>query len=235
MAAELEYRIAGAERARDGGPVVVLLHGRGADEGDLFGLARQLPAGWVIVTPRAPFPAAPWGYGPGWAWYRYLGGNRPEPEGFEASLRSLAALLGRLAATLGVEIGRVVLGGFSQGGTVSTAYALAAAAGELGDEAPRISRIVNLSGFLADHPLVRAMPETVPGTHFFWGHGTADANIPFSLALEGRAALRRAGASLTTHDYPIGHWIDPREIKDVAAWVEAVGASGTPPGGAGAR
>jgi phospholipase/carboxylesterase len=216
---QLEYRITGAERARAGEPVVVLMHGRGADEGDLLGLARHLPHEWVVVAPRAPFPAAPWGYGPGYAWYRYLGANRPEPDSFEESLRAVAGFLGRLQGTLDVPAERIVLGGFSQGGTVATGYALAAAAGELDDAAPRVARVVNLSGFLADHPSVAATPATVAGTRFFWGHGTADPSIPFPMAVEGRAALRRAEADLTAHDYPIGHWIDPRELQDLVDWL----------------
>jgi phospholipase/carboxylesterase len=216
---ELEYRIAGAERARAGGPVVVLMHGRGADEQDLLGLARHIPAEWVVVAPRAPFPAAPWGYGTGHAWYRYLGGNRPEPDSFGESLRAVGAFLGRLMETLDVAVERIVLGGFSQGGTVATGYALAANGGRLGDDVPRVTRAINLSGFLADHPDVAATPETVAGIRLFWGHGTADPNIPFPMAVEGRAALRRAGADLTAHDYPIGHWIEPRELKDLADWL----------------
>lgn len=220
----LDYRIAGEERLGGGGPVAVLLHGRGADETDLLGLAGHLPDDWTIVTPRAPFSAAPWGYGPGWAWYRYLGRNRPEPDSFGQSLREVSALLGALPDVLGCEAERLLLGGFSQGGTVSMGHALAAAAGHLGDGAPRVRRVINLSGFLADHPLVLAAPATVRGTRFFWGHGTADPSIPFALAVEGRSALTAAGADLDARDYSIGHWIDPRELADLASWADS-----TPP------
>jgi phospholipase/carboxylesterase len=217
----LDYRIAGEDRLGEGGPVAVLLHGRGADETDLLGLARHLPGDWTIVTPRAPFSAAPWGYGPGWAWYRYLGRNRPEPDSFEQSVREVSALLGYLPGELGFAPERLVLGGFSQGGTVSVGHALAAAAGHMGDDAPRAGRIANLSGFLADHPLVHAAPATVQGTRFFWGHGTADPSIPFALAAEGRAVLAAAGADLDARDYSIGHWIDPRELADLVSWADS--------------
>jgi phospholipase/carboxylesterase len=66
---------------------------------------------------------------------------------------------------------------------------------------------------------VRAAPETVAGTRFFWGHGTADPAIPFAMGQEGRAALRAAGAALETRDYPIGHGISPEEAADVRAWI----------------
>ncbi|NIQ58758.1 MAG: hypothetical protein GWN71_36930, partial [Gammaproteobacteria bacterium] len=63
--------------------MLVLLHGRGADERDLSGLRAHLPPGLGLVLPRAPFPGAPWGYGPGWACYRFLpdAGGVPETGG----------------------------------------------------------------------------------------------------------------------------------------------------------
>lgn len=200
------------EDARDGAPVLVLLHGRGSSETDLMGLRPHLPADHALVCPRAPFAGAEWGYGPGWAWYRYLGANRPEPESFEASQRELENLLDSLPERLGFAPGRVILGGFSQGGTMSVAFALR--------HPGRVAGVLNFSGFLADHPSVRATPESVEGTRFFWGHGTSDPAIPFEMALEGRAGLRAAGADLVAPDYPIGHWIAPEELTDAVAWLK---------------
>ncbi|MGH7459655.1 MAG: alpha/beta hydrolase, partial [Longimicrobiales bacterium] len=120
----LLYEIANAGAAREGANVLVLLHGRGADRHDLLGLHKRFPADWLLIAPEAPFPAAPWGYGPGWAWYRFLGHNRPEPESFSKSLDQLHDFLNALPETIGVTPGRVALGGFSQGGTLSMAYAL---------------------------------------------------------------------------------------------------------------
>lgn len=198
--------------APPGVPVVVLLHGRGADRTDLFGLRRQLPPGWAVVAPDAPFHAAPWGYGPGRAWYRYLGRNRPDADSFAQSLRTLDAVLDALSGILGTDPGPVAMGGFSQGGTMSVGHALS--------RPGRVRHIINFSGFLADHPLVAASPDRVQGTRFFWGHGVSDPSIPFALGEEGRQQLRAAGADLETKDYPIGHWIDPRELSDAVSWLE---------------
>lgn len=209
---KLEFNVYAPEGAVDGAPVVVLLHGRGASESDLAPLAAQLPADAVAVLPRAPFPGAPWGYGPGWAWYRYLGRDRPEPESFSESLDALEACLDALPAELPVRPGPLVLGGFSQGGTLSMAFALT--------RPGRVPLVLNFSGFLADHPAVAATPETVRGTRFFWGHGTRDPNIPFELAVEGRDRLRAAGAELEARDYPIGHWIDPTEWRHATEWIQ---------------
>jgi phospholipase/carboxylesterase len=201
------------EGAREGAPLVVLLHGRGADRFDLLGLAPHLAPDAVMVTPQAPFPGAPWGYGPGWAWYRYVAEDRVDEASFSRGQEALEGFLEMLPNALPLRTGPLVLGGFSQGGTMSVACALR--------NPGRHPRVMCFSGFLARHPEVRAAPETVAGTRFFWGHGTEDPAIPFSLAVRGRAALLEAGAALDAYDYPIGHGISPDEVRDARAWLEA--------------
>jgi phospholipase/carboxylesterase len=197
------------EAGAPGGPILVLLHGRGADRQDLAGLRPFLPRDATLVLPDAPFPAAPWGYGPGRAWYRYVGGTTPEPESFEASQRALAAFLDELPLRAAHPEARIVLGGFSQGGTMSLGYAArhpgAAAA------------IVNLSGFFPEHATVSA--QALAGTPVFWGHGTADPAILFEYAVQGRAELAAAGARLEVKDYPMGHSISQEELQDFADWL----------------
>lgn len=210
----LEYRTAGD--VASAATVAVLLHGRGADADDMLGVARALPDSWAVVAPRAPFPGAPWGYGPGRAWYRYLGGNRPEADSFTASLAALEELLTELPAVLGFDAGRIVLGGFSQGGTVSLGYALSRAA------APPV---LNFSGFLAAHPEVDAARAGALGARVFWGHGLHDTSIPFAMAVTGRRALVEGGASVHARDYDIGHWIDAAELADAVSWVQALRGS----------
>ena len=208
----LKYETVIPPHVADGALLVVLMHGRGADRFDLVGLAPALAPDAVVVCPEAPWPGAPWGYGPGWAWYQFLGRDVPEPESFERSQADLAAFLAELPPHLPVRTGPLVLGGFSQGGVMSMAYAL---------RNPGAAPLVmNFSGFLADHPSVDATRESVRGTRFFWGHGTMDPSIPFDLAVEGRARLQGAGAELEARDYRIGHGISPDEAADARAWLE---------------
>jgi phospholipase/carboxylesterase len=207
------------ENATDGAPLIVLLHGRGSHKGDLMGLVPGLPPEAIVVAPQAPFPGAPWGYGGGWAWYRFLGGTTPEPSSFEASQEALDEFLRALPDRLPVRPGPIVLGGFSQGGTTGLGYALR--------HPGAFDGVLLFSGFLADHPSVRVTPDTVAGTRFFWGHGTADPAIPFANARAGRAALVAAGANLEAHDYPIGHWIEPSELTDAGAWLRRLFAQST--------
>lgn len=209
----LKHELGIPDGIKDGAPLVVLLHGRGSDRHDLLGLAPHIAPGAVVVTPEAPHPGAPWGYGPGWAWYRFVGRNVPEPRSFDQAQEALGDFLGEIRERLPVRTGPLILGGFSQGGTMSLAYALR--------NPGAVPLVMNFSGFLADHPTVRATAETVRGTRFFWGHGTMDPSIPFALAVEGRKILGEAGADLSAFDYEIGHGISPEEATDARTWLES--------------
>ncbi|NIP83852.1 MAG: phospholipase [Gemmatimonadetes bacterium] len=222
----LEARILGPDRSRAGTPVVVLLHGRGADPSDLAPLRPAFPADVAVVLPRAPHAAAQWGYGPGWAWYRYEGGDRPEVESFRTSQAELESLLAGLPDLLGYDPGPVLLGGFSQGGTTALAYALR--------HAGAVPGVLVFSGFVPSHPDVEVTPESVADTGIWWGHGTRDPAVPHALAERGRTALERAGARLTVRDYPVGHGIIPEELRDAVTWLRGILAgqgAGTGPGG----
>lgn len=194
-------------------PVVVLLHGRGASEDDLFPLGRMLHPEATVVAPRAPFPGAPWGYGPGWAWYRFVGGTTPEPESFREGQAQLDAFLEALPAHLDRQGVPLVLGGFSQGGTSSLAWSLR--------HPGRVAKVVVFSGFVADHPEVAVRPDTVGTTPIWWGHGTADPAIPFAHAEAGWRALEAAGAALTSRRYDgMGHTIGRDALREAAAFVQ---------------
>lgn len=207
----LRFEVHGPRHGAGNAPVIVLLHGRGADEKDLVELRALLPGNAVLVTPRAPFPGEPWGYGGGYAWYDYLERDRPEPESFEESQRELRRFLERLPELLELRPSPLVLGGFSQGGTMSLGYALR--------HPGAVPIVVNLSGFLPDHPTVSVKPDAVAATRFFWGHGVHDPAIPFELAQQGRIALASAGADLEARDFPIGHWIDRAEMDALVEWL----------------
>jgi phospholipase/carboxylesterase len=197
--------------AADGLPLLVLLHGRGSHKGDLQALGPALSPGWGLVTPQGPHPGHPWGYGPGWAWYRYLQEDRVDEATLQQGLDALTGFMDALPEALGVRPGRVVIGGFSQGGTAALAWALRAS--------PRADSVLVFSGFLIDSKLV-PVRAAAGGPRIFWGHGHLDPAIPFALAERGRRRLREVGAALVARDYEIGHWIAPEEIGDAMAFLE---------------
>lgn len=191
--------------------IAVLLHGRGSDKHDLLGLRSLLPADWSLVTPRAPFAGAPWGYGPGYAWYRYVEEDRVVTDTLAESLGLLDEFISGLSKAVGFEPGRIVIGGFSQGGTMSLAYAIT--------RPGSVAAALNFSGFLAASVDLDETGAAPPITPLFWGHGTGDPAIPISLAERGRSRLRRAGARMVARDYRIGHWIAEEEVAEAVAMV----------------
>ena len=206
----LEARTRPAAGDPDG--ALVLLHGRGADEHDLYPLLdlldpeRRLHA----VTPRAPLSLPPGGR----HWYRLGGIPTPDPETFQASVPLLAGFLDELP----VPIDRVVLGGFSQGAVMSWAMSL-------GPDRPRPAAVVALSGFL---PRVDGWPLTLTGLDGLpvaIAHGSLDPVIPVAFGREARDALTAAGATVHWHESPVPHTIDP----DVIPALRAVVAHAVPP------
>lgn len=212
--AVLDYDIVLPEDAGDGTPVAVLLHGRGSHKGDLQALRPVVPDDWAVVTPQAPNPGAAWGYGEGWAWYRYIQEDQVDGPSLIDSLARLESFLSGLDDIVGFTPGPVVLGGFSQGGTMSVAYALSRPGAVLA--------ALNFSGFLATAVDVPTGDAAANATPIFWGHGMSDAAIPFTLALRGRQTLSKAGVPLVSMDYGIGHWMVPDEIHDAMAMVGSI-------------
>ncbi len=207
----LKFLRRGTDTPSDGAPVLVLLHGRGSHMGDLQGLVELLPPNGVLLTPQAPHSGKPWGYGPGWAWYQYLGEDVPDAGTLAKSLTALGGFLDEIPPELGFRPGPLVLGGFSQGGTTSLAYALSNPA--------RAAGVVNLSGFLPRPPGMALHPTSLGAMPLFWGHGTQHPAVPFELAVRGRETLMDAGADLTSGDYPMGHWVSAEELVELRAWL----------------
>jgi phospholipase/carboxylesterase len=190
------------ERERADRPLLVLLHGYGSHEGDLFSLSPGLPLGPVVAALRAPLLA-----GPGNAWFP-LDAQTPIHEQGELADASAAAILDWLDTTESTSIGLL---GFSQGG--ATALQLLRLAPE------RFDYAVTLSGFVVGdtHPGDAALAAVRPPV--FWGRGTLDERIPDS-AIAATQNWLPQHTDLTTRIYEVlGHGISNAELKDVSSFI----------------
>jgi phospholipase/carboxylesterase len=192
--------------ARHAEGALVLLHGRGADEHDLFPLLDLFdPERRLLgITPRGPLTLPPGGA----HWYRLGGIPTPDPDTFHASFAQLAAFLDALP----VPIDRVVLGGFSQGSVMS--YALGLALGR-----PRPAALMALSGFVPHVPGFSLDLEGLDGYPVAIAHGSYDPVIPHDFGAAARALLEEAGADVLWRESPVAHTIDPRIVPELAAFV----------------
>jgi phospholipase/carboxylesterase len=206
----LTYRERPAAREPEG--LLVLHHGRGADEQDLLPLADVLdPRRRLhVVTPRAPLmPAGPGG---GYHWYLVPRVGYPDPETFAAALMLLAQLHDELWERTGIEPQRTVLGGFSMGAVMSYALGLDAAR-------PAPAGVLAFSGFLPSVPGWQPALAERAGMPVFITHGRRDAVIAVTFAREAEQRLAAAGLRVEYHENEAAHHIDPRELPLAADWL----------------
>jgi len=212
----IEYRA--RPPAGDPEGLLVLFHGRGADEHDLFPLIDVLdPERRLLgVTPRGPLSLPPGGA----HWYSVREIGFPDSETFLATYDAVSAWLDGLAEETGIPPERTILGGFSQGAVMT--YSLG-----LGRGRPRPAALVALSGFI---PTVDGLQIELgpPPPKIAIGHGTEDAVISVEWSRLARRALEEAGADLLYREYALPHAVDPRFLQELAPWIAEVydGATG---------
>ncbi len=205
----LEYQ----ERPAAGDPqgLLVLHHGRGADQQDLIGLADVLdPERRLhVVTPQGPLTVGGWH---GYHWYVVPRVGYPDHDTFHAAYRRLADFHDELWARTGVPPERTVLGGFSMGSVMSYATAL-------GADRPEVAGILAFSGFI---PTVEDWSPDLgrADARVFIAHGRADQVMDVEFARSARELLTQAGFAVEYHESEVGHQIDPAHLSAAIAWLE---------------
>ncbi len=204
------------ERPAAGEPLglLVLHHGRGADEQDLLGLADVLdPKRRLhVVTPRAPLAIPGW---PGYHWYLVPRVGYPDTETFRAALAALAELHDELWERTGLTPDRTVLGGFSMGSVMSYSLGLPA-------ERPAPAGILAFSGFV---PVVEGWEPHLADrttTRAFVAHGRNDPIMDVAFARRARELLEAGGLDVAYHESDVAHTIDPAHLPAAADWLSSV-------------
>jgi phospholipase/carboxylesterase len=204
------------ERTAAGDPagLLVLHHGRGADEHDLLGLAEVLDPDrrLHVVTPRAPLAI-----GAGYHWYVVPRVGYPDPDTFRAAYHELAAFHDELWERIDIAPENTVLGGFSMGSVMSYSLGLA------GDR-PKPAGILAFSGFI---PSVEGwQPDLGSRSELpvFIAHGRRDPIMNVEFARRARALLETSGLAVEYHESDAGHHIDPAHIPAAIRWLTAATA-----------
>jgi len=195
--------------AGDATGLLVLHHGRGADEHDLLGLADALDPGrrLHVVTPRAPLDT-----GGGHHWYVVPRVGYPDHDTFHAAFRRLAAFHDELWERTGLTPEKTVLGGFSMGSVMSYALGLA------GDR-PAPAGILAFSGFI---PTVDGwQPDLASRQNLpvFIAHGRRDPVMEIDFARRAKALLEAGGLPVEYHESDAGHHIDPAHVPAAIRWL----------------
>lgn len=193
---------------------LVWLHGLGADGSDLLPLANSLALqnvdGIKHVFPHAPFRQSQiWNDAPIHAWYRFdlpAIGQGDNDADIHESIQQVETLLKAERSALPSD-GRLIIGGFSQGGLIALATGL--------ETQVNINGIVALSTYLWK----KTKPSNIL-TSVYMAHGMADPIIPIAIARASASRLENAGILLEWHEYTMGHSICQEEVHSLSIWLQ---------------
>jgi phospholipase/carboxylesterase len=200
------------ERPPSGEPagLLVLHHGRGADEVDLLGLADVLDPDQRlhVVTPRGPLTLPGW---PGYHWYAVPRVGYPDPDTFRAAFGALASFHDALWERTGIAPEKTVLGGFSMGSVMSYAMGLSA-------QRPQPAGLLIFSGFI---PTVDGWEADLGRNDMpvFIAHGRRDPVMAIEFAHVARDLLEGAGFGVDYHESDAAHHIDPEHVPFAVRWL----------------
>mgnify|MGYP003504034785 FL=1 len=212
MKLTLEYLIREPKIQLEKNPLLVLIHGYGSNEEDLFSFAAELPDNYYIVSARAPYNMQ---YG-SYAWYAInfdADQNKfSDNEQAKSSRDIIAKFIDELVANYPIHSTNVTLIGFSQGAILSYAEALS--------HPEKIQRVVAMSGYLNLEIIEENyLKNSFSDLKIFTSHGTVDQVIPVEWGRKAKPFLENLGINTTYKEYPIGHGVSPQNFYDFKNWL----------------
>ncbi len=209
---QLKYIIREPKTQADKNPVLILLHGYGSNEEDLFSFAQELPDQYYVISVRAPHDMMYNSY----AWYAInfdADENKFSDIGQARESRDLIAdFIDELITLHPIDSQNVTLIGFSQGCILSYAVALS--------YPEKVQRVVAMSGYFNAQIAVEGFKNNdFSNLKIFASHGTVDQVIPVEWARKAVAELEQLGIDIVYKEYPIGHGVAPQNFFDFKNWL----------------
>ena len=212
MSLSLHYLVKEPKIKKDKNPLLLLLHGYGSNEEDLFSFANELPEEYYVISARAPYDMM---YG-SYAWYAInfdADENKfSDIEHARASRDIIANFIDQLVANYPIDSQDVTLIGFSQGAILGYAIALS--------YPEKVQRLVAMSGYLNIEIAVDDFKNNDFSTlKIFASHGTVDQVIPIEWARKSIPLIENLGISIVYKEYPVGHGVAPQNFFDLKKWL----------------
>jgi len=209
----LKYITKEPETISENTPLLILLHGYGSNEEDLFSFANELPNELLIVSARAPQTL---GFG-SYAWYtihldNIEGKFSDIPEAIKAR-DMIANFIDEIKEKYQVNSNKTFLLGFSQGTILSYAVAL--------NYPEKVQHVLALSGYINDELLPETFKaENYKNLDFFISHGAVDQVLPLEWAQNASPFLDNLNIKNSYKEYPVGHGVAPQNFYDLKKWIE---------------
>ena len=192
-------------------PVLILLHGYGSNEKDLFSFANKVPKDWLVLSVRGTISQE----GNRYCWYNVTLVDNKITMNFEEEEDSRKAILNFIDYAVQKYNGdknKVVLAGFSQGANMSLVSALTAP--------EKVAGFGMFSGrFVEEVRPIISTSSSLASLKGFIAHGSRDNMLPIHYAEENRATLRRLGIAAKYSEDATGHTISPQQFEDFITWL----------------
>ncbi len=209
----LNYLIKEPKVVKEQNPLIILIHGYGSNEEDLFSFAPELPDDYYVVSVQAPYQVPPYGF----AWYAItfdadMNKFSDDDQAME-SRDLLVEFIDELAAKYPIDTNNINLIGFSQGAILS--YAIAVTYPE------KINKVAALSGYF-NPDIMTAKEDLSAYNHLkiFGSHGSVDQVIPVEWARKSSTFLEPLQIPFEYKEYPVGHGVAPQNFYDLKAFLE---------------
>lgn len=211
---DLEYLVRQQQDTTKQAPVLILLHGYGSNEKDLFSFAEKIPDNWLVVSVRAPIILG----NNKFKWYHVGLVNEKITMNFEdeeKSRKSLLRLIDQIISKYNVDKNKVVTAGFSQGANMALGLALTA---------PRkILAAGCFSGrFMEEIKPLISTEEALKSKQVFISHGTEDQMLPIKYAEENQQILKNWGINITLSTDKVAHSISEKQLNDFVRWISVL-------------
>jgi phospholipase/carboxylesterase len=198
---------------KENAPLLIMLHGYGSDENDLFSFAQELPEELFIISVRAPYPMQPYGN----AWYAInFDAQQNKWNDVEQAVESrdkIAQFIDDACAEYPVNKDNVTLLGFSQGTILSYAVALT--------YPEKVKNIIALSGYISEDMLNDNLKDKdYSNLDFYCSHGSVDQVIPIDWARKAPVFLNTLNIKNTFSEFPVGHGVAPQNFYELKRWLE---------------
>ena len=197
--------------AQENPPLLILLHGYGSNEQDLFSFAEELPDEFLVISAQAPHSMGFSGY----AWYAINfdanNGKFSDLKQAQESIDKIASFVDEIKAKYNTKDNKTFILGFSQGAILSYGLSL--------QYPNKVQHVVALSGYINEELLPQSISSDIT-TDYYISHGTVDQVLPIEWARKAPELLQSWNLNNEYSEYPVGHGVAPQNFYSFKAWLE---------------